>query len=346
MAWPEKIAHENDLTMAAHARTAEGYLLDRIKAQSLNVTNGAETLGALIYLVDAIVKSAFGIRGRLRMDPGRALPGTASRPGSRTCSFWTPSRRSTAIASRSKAELVSYLRSLRDRADVLPGHAVHGHDAAPGRGADRGGDRRTPGQRAVGAVPRGRVHPRRLPDRSSSDSSVTRRSTPRTTSRSSGRRSRTWPGSHRRRRPTGSPATSARSVSSRRRERRGPATERNDDGRGLRMSVLAVGPATHLDGPLPRRTSVLACSPSPASSSRTETGAWMNGVEPVGLPGGRSPALGALLDRDLPGRRTRSRRSLGRHASISFGLYLPVDCSAHRSETLPEWLRGAEQRPL
>ena len=66
-AWPEKIAHENDLTMAAHARTAEGYLLDRIKTLSVNVTNGAETLGALIYLVDGIVKAGFGIRSRLRM---------------------------------------------------------------------------------------------------------------------------------------------------------------------------------------------------------------------------------------------------------------------------------------
>ena len=70
MAWPEKIAHENDLTMAAHARTAEGYLLDRIKAQSINVTNGAETLGALVYLVEAVVRAGFGIRGRLRMPEG------------------------------------------------------------------------------------------------------------------------------------------------------------------------------------------------------------------------------------------------------------------------------------
>ena len=69
MAWPEKIAHENDLTMAAHARTAETYLLDRIKTLSVNVTNGAETLSALVYLVDAIVKASFGIRTRLRMDP-------------------------------------------------------------------------------------------------------------------------------------------------------------------------------------------------------------------------------------------------------------------------------------
>jgi hypothetical protein len=72
-AWPEKIAHENDLTMAAHARTAETFLLDRIKALSVNVTNGAETLGALIYMVDGIVKAGFGIRTRLRMDSEAVL---------------------------------------------------------------------------------------------------------------------------------------------------------------------------------------------------------------------------------------------------------------------------------
>jgi len=65
--WPEKINHENALTMQALARTSEGFMLDRIKALSINVTNGAETLGALIYLVDAIVKARFGIIGRLRM---------------------------------------------------------------------------------------------------------------------------------------------------------------------------------------------------------------------------------------------------------------------------------------
>jgi hypothetical protein len=69
MAWPEKIAHENDITMQALDRTAEGFLLDRIKAQSINVTVGLETLGALIYLVDGVVKSAYGIRSRLRMSP-------------------------------------------------------------------------------------------------------------------------------------------------------------------------------------------------------------------------------------------------------------------------------------
>lgn len=72
-AWPEKIAHENDLTMAAHARTAETYLLDRIKTLSVNVTNGAETLGAMIYLIDGIVKAAFGVRTRLRMSPNARL---------------------------------------------------------------------------------------------------------------------------------------------------------------------------------------------------------------------------------------------------------------------------------
>jgi hypothetical protein len=65
--WPEKIAHENALTMQALARTSETFMLDRIKALSVNVTNGAETLGALIYLVDAIVKARFGIIGRFRM---------------------------------------------------------------------------------------------------------------------------------------------------------------------------------------------------------------------------------------------------------------------------------------
>jgi len=72
-AWPEKIAHENALTMQALSRTAEGFMLDRIKALSVNVTNGVETLGALIYLVDAITKAAFGIRGRLRMPAGARL---------------------------------------------------------------------------------------------------------------------------------------------------------------------------------------------------------------------------------------------------------------------------------
>jgi hypothetical protein len=66
-AWPEKIAHENDLTMAAHARAAENYLLDRIKALAINVTQ-VELLGAFGDLVHAITKAQAGIRYRLRME--------------------------------------------------------------------------------------------------------------------------------------------------------------------------------------------------------------------------------------------------------------------------------------
>jgi hypothetical protein len=69
MAWPEKIAHENDLTMAAHARTSEQYLLDRVKALSINVTQ-VEVLGAYGDLVHALTKAAAAIRYRLRMTPG------------------------------------------------------------------------------------------------------------------------------------------------------------------------------------------------------------------------------------------------------------------------------------
>lgn len=112
MAWPEKIAHENDLTMAAHARTAEGYLLDRIKTLSVNVTNGAETLGALIYLIDGIVKASFGIRGRLRMSPEarfRVLMPWWVPPMLGLDTVQTPNEGRFS----SQAELVSYLRSYR-----------------------------------------------------------------------------------------------------------------------------------------------------------------------------------------------------------------------------------------
>ncbi len=65
--WPELIANQNELTMAAVAQTSEDFILERIKALSINVSSGASTLSALTYLVDAIAKSMFGIRGRLRM---------------------------------------------------------------------------------------------------------------------------------------------------------------------------------------------------------------------------------------------------------------------------------------
>ena len=70
-AWPEKIAHENDLTMAAHARTAESFLLSRIKAESLKVTQGTvgTQMNAFGSLAHAINKMAASIRFNLRMDP-------------------------------------------------------------------------------------------------------------------------------------------------------------------------------------------------------------------------------------------------------------------------------------
>jgi len=72
MAWPEKIAHENDLTMAAHARTAENYLLNRIKSLSIEVDQAAlgSVMNAYASLVYAIQVATAAIRFRLRMDRG------------------------------------------------------------------------------------------------------------------------------------------------------------------------------------------------------------------------------------------------------------------------------------
>ena len=70
MAWPEKIAHENDLTMAAHARSAETYLLERMKILSINVTQGnlGSVMNAYAAFVNAVEKATAAIRFRLRMD--------------------------------------------------------------------------------------------------------------------------------------------------------------------------------------------------------------------------------------------------------------------------------------
>jgi len=65
-AWPEGIAHENTLTMAAHARTAEARLLDRIKALSVSTTN-TQTLGALIDLVYMLTRTTASMRYVLRL---------------------------------------------------------------------------------------------------------------------------------------------------------------------------------------------------------------------------------------------------------------------------------------
>jgi hypothetical protein len=65
-AWPEGIAHENNLTMAAHSRTADARLLDRVKALSVNVTT-AKTYGSTFDLIFAMARAAAGIRSRLRL---------------------------------------------------------------------------------------------------------------------------------------------------------------------------------------------------------------------------------------------------------------------------------------
>ena len=108
--WPEKIAHENALTMQALARTSEEFMLDRIKALSVNVTNGATTLGLTIYLVEAIVRARFGIIGRLRMP--RDTRFRVLMP------YWVPDVLQLDNIStqfdrfNSKDELVNYLRSV------------------------------------------------------------------------------------------------------------------------------------------------------------------------------------------------------------------------------------------
>jgi len=67
-AWPESIAFENELTMAEHARVAEGFLLDRIKTLSINVTT-ANTYSTTNDLIYAITRAVSGIRYRLRTSP-------------------------------------------------------------------------------------------------------------------------------------------------------------------------------------------------------------------------------------------------------------------------------------
>lgn len=107
--WPEKIAHENALTMQALARTSEEFMLDRIKALSVNVTNGLETLGALIYLVDAIVKAKFGIAGRLRMPANARF--TALLPSYTLDLLLLDTIQTQFDRFRSRGELEAYLRS-------------------------------------------------------------------------------------------------------------------------------------------------------------------------------------------------------------------------------------------
>jgi hypothetical protein len=63
--WPESVTFENELTMAEHARIAEGYLLDRIKALSINVTS-PDVYSTIWDLIYAITRTASSIRYILR----------------------------------------------------------------------------------------------------------------------------------------------------------------------------------------------------------------------------------------------------------------------------------------
>jgi hypothetical protein len=109
-AWPEKIAHENAITMAALSRVSEGFILDRIKSFFPNVTNGATTLGSLIFLVEAIVQARFGIIGRFRMP--RTTRFRVLLP------YWVPDMLALDTINtqfdryKSEASLVDYLRGL------------------------------------------------------------------------------------------------------------------------------------------------------------------------------------------------------------------------------------------
>ena len=108
--WPEKIAHENALTMQALSRVSETFMLDRIKALSVAVTNGATTLGSLIYVVEAIVEAKFGIMGRFRMPRNSRF--RAYLP------YWVPDMLALDTINtqfdryRSEESLVGYLRGL------------------------------------------------------------------------------------------------------------------------------------------------------------------------------------------------------------------------------------------
>lgn len=108
-AWPEKIAHENALTMAALARTSEGFMLDRIKALSINTTT-AQTLGSVVDLVYAITRAASSIRSVLRMSNGARFRALLPQ--------WLPDLMVADTIStqfdrfRNQASLVDYLRSI------------------------------------------------------------------------------------------------------------------------------------------------------------------------------------------------------------------------------------------
>jgi hypothetical protein len=128
--WPEKIAHENELTMAALAQTSEMFILERIKALSVNVTSGAETLGALIYLMDAILKAAYGIRGRFRMP--RSARFVALLPAVILDILLLDAIQNQFDRYQSRADIDAYLRSVGiDPVYYLDGQFTAGVDQTP-----------------------------------------------------------------------------------------------------------------------------------------------------------------------------------------------------------------------
>lgn len=68
MAWPEGIAHENDITMAAHARAADGYLLDRLSALSLALTHTVG-YGSISVIIGGLLQAKASTISVLRMNP-------------------------------------------------------------------------------------------------------------------------------------------------------------------------------------------------------------------------------------------------------------------------------------
>jgi len=65
-AWPEQVAFENGLTMAAWARTAETYLLDRIKSLSIRPSATTQTYNAIFEWIYAVARTKASIRYLLR----------------------------------------------------------------------------------------------------------------------------------------------------------------------------------------------------------------------------------------------------------------------------------------
>ncbi len=155
--WPESITFENELTMAEHARVAEGYLLDRIKALSINVTT-ADVYSTVHDLIYGITRTVSSIRYILRS--GDSVRFRALLPS------WVPDMMVVGHRGDAVRPLRLAGQGHRDpphggrRADVLPRHPVHRHVAGVRR-RDGRGDRRLPRRDPVRGLRRGCVHPRR-----------------------------------------------------------------------------------------------------------------------------------------------------------------------------------------